>query len=175
MPAFLYTRSQGAGRRFLLGLKLQDGLTTSADLRGRFHRSPNPSFRGSRLFETHVARHPARVAYRLTLDDVVVRSADSRKGCSCTGCWHRHHGVQGAAPKYLLTSGPAACCNGDAILPDADATQHSDREIAALGIARPHKKRVCAMQRRTCGWPPAWYRTHADLRPFTETFCWSRA
>jgi serine/threonine-protein kinase HipA len=125
MPAFLYDLApQGAGRRFLLGeLKLPDGPDADFPLicAGAF----NPIGRirvaeAADYFETHVARHPAtRGLPGLTIDDVVVRSAEFKEtmflhGMLGTGTT----GVQGAAPKYLLTRDRAGLLHGDAILPE---------------------------------------------------------
>lgn len=131
MPAFLYDLvPQGEGRRFLLGeLKLPDGPGADFPLicAGAF----NPVGRtrvaeAVEYFESHVARHPAaRGLPGLTIDDVVIRSDDFKErmflhGMLGTGTT----GVQGAAPKYLLTRDRAGLLHGDAILPDAEATQH---------------------------------------------------
>jgi len=131
MPAFLYDLvPQGEGRRFLLGeLKLPDGPGADFPLicAGAF----NPVGRtrvaeAVEYFESHVARHrAARGLPGLTIDDVVIRSDDFKErmflhGMLGTGTT----GVQGAAPKYLLTRDRAGLLHGDAILPDAEATQH---------------------------------------------------
>lgn len=131
IPAFLYDLvPQGGGRRFLLGeLTLPDGPDADFPLicAGAF----NPVGRirvaeAVEYFRTHMARHPAaRGLPGLTLDDVVVRSGEFKEtmflhGMLGTGTT----GVQGAAPKYLLTRDRAGLLHGDAVLPDADATQH---------------------------------------------------
>jgi serine/threonine-protein kinase HipA len=73
-----------------------------------------------------VARHPnTRGLPGLTIDDVVARSEEFKErmflhGMLGTGTT----GVQGAAPKYLLTRDRAGLLHGDAVLPDGDATQH---------------------------------------------------
>jgi serine/threonine-protein kinase HipA len=131
LPAFLYDLvPQGAGRSFLLGeLKLPEGPDADFPLicAGAF----NPVGRirvaeAVRYFEAHVARHPtARGLPGMTIDDVVVRSAEFKErmflhGMLGTGTT----GVQGAAPKYLLTRDRAGLLHGDAVLPDTEATQH---------------------------------------------------
>ncbi|WP_207000015.1 type II toxin-antitoxin system HipA family toxin [Trinickia mobilis] len=131
LPAFLYDLvPQGAGRRFLLGeLELSDGPDADFPLicAGAF----NPIGRirvaeAVNYFEAHVRRHPdARGLPGLPIDEVVVRSVDFAErmflhGMLGTGTT----GVQGAAPKYLLTRDRAGLLHGDAILPDADVTQH---------------------------------------------------
>ena len=131
MPAFLYNLvPQGDGRRFLLGeLKLPDGPDADFPLICAGAFNPVGRIRVAEAvdyFEAHVARHPsARGLPGLTIDDVVVRSAEFKErmflhGMLGTGTT----GVQGAAPKYLLTRDRAGLLHGDAILPDADATQH---------------------------------------------------
>lgn len=131
MPAFLYDLvPQGEGRRFLLGeLRLPDG--PSADFALICAGAFNPVGRirvaeAVDYFDAHVARHPAaRGLPGLTIDDVVMRSAEFKEtmflhGMLGTGTT----GVQGAAPKYLLTQDREGLLHGDAILPDADAAQH---------------------------------------------------
>jgi serine/threonine-protein kinase HipA len=131
MPAFMYDLvPQGAGRRFLLGaLELPD--TPDSDFPLICAGAFNPVGRirvaeAVEYFEAHVARHPAvRSAPGLTIDDVVLRSADFAEqmflhGMLGTGTT----GVQGAAPKYLLTRDRAGLLHGDAVLPDAEAAHH---------------------------------------------------
>jgi len=131
LPAFLYDLvPQGAGRRFLLGeLQLPDGPVADFPLIRAGAFNPVGRIRVAEAvdyFRGHVTRHPAaRGLPGLTLDDVVVRSGEFRErmflhGMLGTGTT----GVQGAAPKYLLTRDRAGLLHGDAILPDADATQH---------------------------------------------------
>jgi serine/threonine-protein kinase HipA len=131
MPAFLYDLvPQGAGRRFLLGeLELPDGADADFPLICAGAFNPVGRVRVAEAvgyFESHVARHPdARGLPGLTIDDVVMRSAEFKErmflhGMLGTGTT----GVQGAAPKYLLTQDRAGLLHGDAVLPDADATRH---------------------------------------------------
>lgn len=131
LPAFLYDLvPQGAGRRFLLGeLKLQDGPDADFPLLCAGAFDPIGRIRVAEAveyFEAHVQRHPdARGLPGMTLDDVVERSADFKErmylhGMLGTGTT----GVQGAAPKYLLTRDHAGLLHGDAVLPDAQAVQH---------------------------------------------------
>lgn len=131
LPAFLYDLvPQGAGRRFLLGeLKQSDGPDADFPLvcAGAF----NPIGRvriaeATAYFESHVARHPqARGLPGLTTDEIVLRSAEFKErmflhGMLGTGTT----GVQGAAPKYLLTRDHSGLLHGDAVLPDAQAAHH---------------------------------------------------
>ncbi len=131
LPAFLYDLvPQGAGRHFLLGeLKLPDGPDADFPLIRAGAFNPVGRIRvveAVDYFAAHVARHPdARGLPGLTIDDVVMRSAEFKEtmflhGMLGTGTT----GVQGAAPKYLLTRDRGGLLYGDAILPDADATQH---------------------------------------------------
>lgn len=131
MPAFLYDLvPQGAGRRFLLGeLQLADGPDADFPLICAGAFDPVGRIRvveAVRYFETHVARHPdARGQPGLTIDDVVEPTAEFTErmrlhGMLGTGTT----GVQGAAPKYLLTRDRAGLLHGDAVLPDTEATAH---------------------------------------------------
>lgn len=131
LPAFLYDLvPQGAGRRFLLGeLDLPDGPDADFPLICAGAFNPIGRIRVAEAvyyFEAHVARHAdVRGLPGLTIDEVVLRSVDFAErmflhemlGTGTTG-------VQGAAPKYLLTRDRAGLLHGDAVLPDADATQH---------------------------------------------------
>ena len=131
MPAFLYDLvPQGAGRGFLLSeLKLSDGPNADFALVRAGAFNPIGRIRVAEAvdyFEAHVARHPdARGLPGLTIDEVVLRSAQFKEtmflhGMLGTGTT----GVQGAAPKYLLTRDRAGLLHGDAVLPDADAAEH---------------------------------------------------
>ncbi|CAN0625684.1 serine/threonine-protein kinase HipA [Burkholderia multivorans] len=131
MPAFLYDLvPQGAGRRFLLGeLQLAEGPEADFPLICAGAFNPVGRIRVAEAvdyFEAHVARHPdARGLPGLTIDDVTARSAEFTErmrlhGMLGTGTT----GVQGAAPKYLLTRDRAGLLHGDAGLPDAEATRH---------------------------------------------------
>lgn len=131
LPAFLYDLvPQGAGRRFLLGeLKLQDGPGADFPLLCAGAFNPIGRIRVAEAvayFESHVRRHPdARGLPGMSIDDVVERSADFKErmylhGMLGTGTT----GVQGAAPKYLLTRDRNGLLHGDAVLPDAQAAQH---------------------------------------------------
>lgn len=131
LPAFLYDLvPQGGGRRFLLGeLKLADGPDADFALICAGAFNPIGRIRVAEAvdyFEAHVARHPAaRGLPGFTIDDIVMRSADFKErmflhGMLGTGTT----GVQGAAPKYLLTRDRAGLLHGDAVLADAEATQH---------------------------------------------------
>ncbi|WP_233853946.1 type II toxin-antitoxin system HipA family toxin [Paraburkholderia sp. HD33-4] len=131
LPAFLYDLvPQGGGRRFLLGeLGLPDGPEADFPLvcAGAF----NPIGRlrvteAVEYFAAHMGRHPDVPGLPgMMLADVVDRSADFTErmylhGMLGTGTT----GVQGAAPKYLLTRDRAGLLHGDAVLPDAQAIGH---------------------------------------------------
>jgi serine/threonine-protein kinase HipA len=131
LPAFVYDLvPQGAGRRFLLGeLELADGPDADFPLICAGAFNPIGRIRVAEAvdyFEAHVGRHSdARGLPGMTIEEVVARSSDFAErmflhGMLGTGTT----GVQGAAPKYLLTRDRAGLLHGDAILPDADATQH---------------------------------------------------
>lgn len=131
MPAFLYDLvPQGGGRRFLLGeLRLADSPEADFPLICAGAFNPVGRLRVAEAvgyFDAHVERHPdARGLPGLTIDEVVLRSAEFKErmflhGMLGTGTT----GVQGAAPKYLLTRDRAGLLHGDAVLPDAQAAQH---------------------------------------------------
>ena len=131
MPAFLYDLvPQGGGRRFLLGeLNLSDGPSADFPLVRAGAFNPIGRLRVAEAvdyFDAHVTRHPAaRGLPGLTIDDVVQRSEEFKErmflhGMLGTGTT----GIQGAAPKYLLTRDREGLLHGDAVLPDADAAQH---------------------------------------------------
>ena len=131
MPAFLYDLvPQGGGRRFLLGeLNLSDGPSADFPLVRAGAFNPIGRLRVAEAvdyFDAHVTRHPAaRGLPGLTIDDVVERSEEFKErmflhGMLGTGTT----GIQGAAPKYLLTRDREGLLHGDAVLPDADAAQH---------------------------------------------------
>ncbi|WP_240648121.1 type II toxin-antitoxin system HipA family toxin [Pararobbsia silviterrae] len=131
LPAFLYDLvPQGAGRRFLLGeLKLADGPDADFALIRAGAFNPVGRLRVAeavRYFDAHVTRHPdARGLPGLTIDDIVMRSEAFKErmflhGMLGTGTT----GVQGAAPKYLLSRDRKGLLHGDAVVSDADATAH---------------------------------------------------
>jgi serine/threonine-protein kinase HipA len=169
MPAFLYDLvPQGAGRRFLLGeMQLADGPEADFPLICAGAFNPVGRVRVAEAvdyFKKYVARHPdARGLPGLTIDDVVGRSAEFTErmrlhGMLGTGTT----GVQGAAPKYLLTRDRNGLLHGDAVLPDADATRHfiaklprgkSDADNKVLRNEAAYMRVAAALG----------IRTHADL------------
>lgn len=92
-------------------------------------------------FQAHVRRHPtARGLQGLTIDDVVLRSEEFKErmflhGMLGTGTT----GIQGAAPKYLLTRDRAGLFRGDAVLSDADAAEHFIAKLPRGSSAADHK------------------------------------
>lgn len=146
MPAFLYDLiPQGAGRRFLLGeLNLPDGPTADFPLVQAGAFNPIGRIRVAEAvdyFQAHVRRHPtARGLQGLTIDDVVLRSEEFKErmflhGMLGTGTT----GIQGAAPKYLLTRDRDGLFHGDAVLPDADAAEHFIAKLPRGASAADHK------------------------------------
>ncbi|CAH2906446.1 MAG: conserved hypothetical protein [uncultured Paraburkholderia sp.] len=157
LPAFFYDLiPQGDGRKFLLGeLQLGDG--PDADFRLACAGAFNPIGRlriaeAVDFFQQHVARYEPRDE-GLRLEDIAGRSEDF------TETMHIHGmlaggttGVQGAAPKFLLTKARDGLWYGDGILPDKHATAHyivkgprgraeADRKVlrneaAYMGVAR---------------------------------------
>lgn len=169
MPAFLYDLvPQGGGRRFLLGeLQRPDGPEADFPLICAGAFNPVGRIRVAEAvdyFEAHVARHPdARGLPGMTIDDVTGRSAEFTErmrlhGMLGTGTT----GVQGAAPKYLLTRDRAGLLHGDAVLPDADATRHLIAKLPRGKSAADEKvlRNEAAYMRVAAA---LGIRTHADL------------
>lgn len=130
-PAFFYDLiPQGSGRKFLLGeLKLVDG--PAADfplvLAGAF----NPIGRirvkeAVEYFVTHVQRHDARQIDRgFSLDEIAARGEDFHERMMIHSMLAAGTtGVQGAAPKYLLTRDRQGLWHADSALPDVEAESH---------------------------------------------------
>ena len=131
-PPFFYDLiPQGSGRKFLLGqLKLVDGPGADFPLvcAGGF----NPIGRvrvaeAVQYFEQHIQRHDAGGMDKgFTLEEIVARGEafhermmiHSMLAAGTTG-------VQGAAPKYLLTMDWQGLWHADGALPDAEAASHS--------------------------------------------------
>lgn len=169
LPAFLYDLvPQGAGRRFLLGeLQLTDDADADFPLMRAGAFNPVGRIRVAEAvdyFAQHVARHPdARELPGLTIDDVAGRSAEFAErmrlhGMLGTGTT----GVQGAAPKYLLTRDRDGLLHGDAALSDADATQHLIAKLPRGSSAADIKvlRNEAAYMRVAAA---LGIRTHADL------------
>lgn len=131
LPAFLFDLiPQGEGRRYLLSqLNLQDGPGADFDLLCAGAFNPIGRIRIAEAvgyFQAHVDRHPAsRGLPGLTMADLVGRSEEFKErmylhGMLGTGTT----GVQGAAPKYLLTQDHQGLLHGDAVLADDHAARH---------------------------------------------------
>ncbi|MEK6423634.1 MAG: HipA domain-containing protein [Burkholderia gladioli] len=145
-PAFLYdVVPQGAGRRFLLGeLNLADGPNADFPLLRAGAFNPVGRLRVAEAvdyFHAHVARHPDTHGLPgLTIDDVAASSEEFKErmflhGMLGTGTT----GIQGAAPKYLLTRDEAGLLHGDAMLADDDARHHFIVKLARGGSAPDRK------------------------------------
>jgi serine/threonine-protein kinase HipA len=128
-PAFLYDLvPQGNGRKFLLDrLQLPD--TQASDLpllcAGAFNPIGRLRIREAvDYFERHVERH-GLAAEGFDFDELLARSPDFHEtmmvyGMLATG----GTGVQGVAPKYLLTEARDGKWYPDAALPDSQARRH---------------------------------------------------
>lgn len=128
-PAFLYDLvPQGNGRRFLLGqLGLPDAQASDVPLlcAGAFNPIGRLRIREAvTYFEAHVERHEA-AASGFDLDALLARPPDFHEtmmvyGMLATG----GTGIQGVAPKYLLTEAHDGNWYPDAALPDDRARRH---------------------------------------------------
>lgn len=130
-PAFLFDLiPQGNGRKFLLGhLGLPDDKSADFALlcAGAFNPIGNLRITEAvAYFRTHVERHPGeQFADGMSLDDVLQRGAEftermmihSMLAAGTTG-------VQGAAPKFLLTRDHNGLWHADGALADAHAADH---------------------------------------------------
>ena len=166
-PAFLYDLiPQGAGRKFLLGeLRLPDDRSSDFALLCAGAFNPIGCLRVTEAvdyFNAHVDRHTAfSRGQGMTLDEVVNRGEDFVERMMVHGMLAAGTtGVQGAAPKYLLTRDHAGLWHGDAVLPDAQAAEHvivklpRGREAADRKILRneaAYMKVAAAMGLRTHG------------------------
>ncbi len=130
-PAFLYDLiPQGAGRNYLLGqLGLADG--PGADFALICAGAFNPIGRlriGEAVdyYQHHIGRHdPARAAGGLLLEQFIARDDAFAERMLVHGMLAAGTtGVQGAAPKYLLTRDRRGLWHADGALLDADAADH---------------------------------------------------
>lgn len=131
LPPFFYDLiPQGAGRKFLLNeLKLADGPEADFALACAGAFNPVGQVRiaeAVEYFQHHLARFPdADRDQGLHLEQVVKRSEDFNERMHILGMLASGTtGVQGAAPKFLLTQGHDGLWYGDAVLPDAQAAAH---------------------------------------------------
>ena len=128
-PTFLYDLvPQGNGRRFLLDhLKLPDAQASDLPLlcAGAFNPIGRLRIREAvQYYERHVERHDLAAA-GFTFDELLARAPDFHEmmmvhGMLATG----GTGIQGVAPKYLLTQGHDGAWYPDAALPDERARRH---------------------------------------------------
>lgn len=130
-PAFFYDLiPQGSGRKFLLGqLGLVDGPGADFPLvcAGAF----NPIGRvrvveAVEYFQHHIQRHDAQdVGRGFTLQEIVERGEEFHERMMIHSMLAAGTtGVQGAAPKYLLTTDRQGLWHADGALPDAQAAAH---------------------------------------------------
>ena len=128
-PTFLYDLvPQGNGRRFLLDhLQLPDSQAADASLlcAGAFNPIGRVRVREAvQYYESHVERHDF-VANGFALDELLKRSPDFHEMMMVHGMLAAGGtGVQGVAPKYLLTRGYDGIWYPDAALPDEHAQCH---------------------------------------------------
>ena len=130
-PAFLYDLiPQGAGRNYLLGqLGLADGPGADFALISAGAFNPIGRLRiGEAVdyYQNHIGRHdPARAAGGLLLEQVIARDDAFAERMLAHGMLAAGTtGVQGAAPKYLLTRDRKGRWHADGALQDADAADH---------------------------------------------------
>jgi len=128
-PAFLYDLvPQGNGRRFLLGeLGLPDAQASDVPLlcAGAFNPIGKLRIREAvHYFEQHVERHELETG-SFRFDDLLSRGPDFHEMMMVYGMLAvGGTGVQGVAPKYLLTEGQDGKWHPDAALPDGQAKRH---------------------------------------------------
>lgn len=128
-PAFLYDLvPQGNGRKFLLDrLQLPDAQASDLPLllAGAFNPIGRLRVREAvDYFEQHVGRHD-RAAGGFTFDELLARAPDFHEAMMVHGMLAAGGtGIQGVAPKYLLTEAHDGRWYPDAALPDAQARRH---------------------------------------------------
>jgi serine/threonine-protein kinase HipA len=130
-PAFFYDLiPQGNGRKFLLGqLGLVDG--PGADFALVCAGAFNPIGRlrvaeAVDYFQDHIQRHdPRDMDSGMTLQEIVARGEEFHERMMLHSMLAAGTtGVQGAAPKYLLTTDRQGLWHADGALPDAAAAAH---------------------------------------------------
>jgi len=128
-PAFLYDLvPQGNGRKFLLDrLQLPDAQASDLPLlcAGAFNPIGRLRIREAvRYFEEHVRRH-GLATQGFTFEELLARAPDFHETMMVHGMLAAGGtGVQGVAPKYLLTRANDGKWYPDAALPDAHAERH---------------------------------------------------
>lgn len=130
-PPFFYDLiPQGSGRKFLLGeLRLVDGPAADFPLVAAGAFNPIGRIRvkeAVEYFANHVQRHDARRVDRgFTLDEIVARGEEFHERMMIHSMLAAGTtGVQGAAPKYLLTKDRQGLWHADGALPDEEAESH---------------------------------------------------
>ncbi len=130
-PGFIFDLiPQGSGRRFLLGeLNLHDG--PAADFLLMCAGAFNPIGRvrvveAVGFYAAHVKKYPVSGGPRgFTLDEISGRGDEFNERMLIHGMLAAGSlGVQGAAPKYLLTTDQEGLWHADGALPDACAAEH---------------------------------------------------
>jgi serine/threonine-protein kinase HipA len=131
LPAFFYDLiPQGAGRAFLLGeLGLPNAPSSDFSLACAGAFNPIGRVRiaeAVEYFRQHRERYPTGNDIEgMTQDEIVSRGADFAERMMLHGMLASGTtGVQGAAPKYLLTRDLDGRWHGDAVLPDERAMDH---------------------------------------------------
>jgi serine/threonine-protein kinase HipA len=128
-PAFLYDLvPQGNGRKFLLDrLQLPDAQASDLPLlcAGAFNPIGRLRVREAvHYFEQHVERH-GFAADGFAFDELLARAPDFHEAMMVHGMLAAGGtGVQGVAPKYLLTEGQDGKWYADAVLADGQARRH---------------------------------------------------
>lgn len=128
-PTFLYDLvPQGNGRRFLLDrLQLPDAQASDLPLlcAGAFNPIGRLRIREAvEYFEKHVERH-GLAADGFMLDELLARAPEFHEAMMVHGMLAAGGtGVQGVAPKYLLTEAGDGKWHPDAALPDSQARRH---------------------------------------------------
>jgi len=128
-PAFLYDLvPQGNGRRFLLDrLQLPDSQASDLPLlcAGAFNPIGRLRIREAvRYFDQHVERH-GMASEGFAFDELLARAPEFHEAMMVHGMLAAGGtGIQGVAPKYLLTQAQDGKWYRDAALPDEDAHRH---------------------------------------------------
>jgi serine/threonine-protein kinase HipA len=130
-PSFLFDLiPQGTGRKYLLGeLNLPDDRTADLALIGAGAFNPIGRIRVREAvdyFHRHVGRHNTPTfAAGMTLDQLLARDQEFAERMLIHGMLAAGTtGVQGAAPKFLLTRDHQGRWHGDGALADEQAAQH---------------------------------------------------
>ena len=130
-PPFLYDLiPQGNGRKFLLGeLRLPDGPAADFPLVAAGAFNPIGRLRvkeAVEYFDQHVQRHDEHLAqHGFTLEEIVARGGQFHERMMVHSMLAAGTtGVQGAAPKYLLTKDRHGLWHADGALPDGEAKSH---------------------------------------------------